>query len=190
MFYTSAQGNIEAHDCLFTNNFGFQGGVLYQESEGQALFSSCTLIGNSAIQSSLVYSINSDSPIVFEGGLITANGATYDKTVQCFSNSSYLDPRLLRKFSLSFIQQVWSLATPSLVNTLVGNFQFQIVKATVSFTGGLRIVNQDQLLRVSSASVVTADSLIIQDTTSNSSLITSESSIIEITDILISNVTF
>ena len=59
VFFSSAQGSIEAYGCVFTNNFGFQGGVLYQESEGQALFVDSNFTGNEAIQAGIVYSINS-----------------------------------------------------------------------------------------------------------------------------------
>ena len=50
------------------------------QSEGQAILTNSTFMSNSAIIASLIYSINSQSPLIISGGLISANGLVYQYT--------------------------------------------------------------------------------------------------------------
>ena len=50
------------------------GGILYSLDDGHAHFIDSTFTNNYAIQNSLVYAINSQNQIIFEGGKITRNG--------------------------------------------------------------------------------------------------------------------
>ena len=89
------------------NNFALYGGVLFSQNEGKAVFKSCVLTKNAAMRASLIYSINSQSNIIIDGGTITQNKMWAQKEtfdLLLFKNKTRSYQLLARNFSLSFIK--------------------------------------------------------------------------------------
>ena len=113
------------------NNFALYGGVIFSQNEGQAVFKSCLLTKNAAMRASLIYSINSQSDIIIDGGTITQNKMwaqkdTFDLVL--FKNKTRSYQLLARNFSLPFIKslednlkEIQSIASASAITTKGGS---------------------------------------------------------------------
>ncbi|TNV87899.1 hypothetical protein FGO68_gene396 [Halteria grandinella] len=195
VFFAQIYGLIKSTNCTFRNNFAYLGGIFYQQSEGRAIFTNCTMEGNIAIESSIIYSINSLSKIEISGGRISRNGFSY-------YDQEYIEVLFglkegnTRKFSDRFIQQ--------LAKTLGGNmdyhitlqyggqlenYQIQIIKAMIIMKDGVQVIDQGLLLHQTSASIAQLDGIIFSNTTTSSSMIETESSIINFRGLKVENLT-
>ena len=144
------------------------------------------------MRASLIYSINSQSNIIIDGGTITLNKMWAQKEtfdLLLFKNKTRSYQLLARNFSLPFIKglednlkEIKAIATASALtatgstngssNGKIGsNFQIQAIKSTIMMVGMLKVINQEQLLQAQSASVIHMSNLTIQDVNTDESML-------------------
>ena len=74
VFYSQLGSTVILDTCTVTNNFAGQGGVGLVSSGGFASFTNCNVSGNWALNSPVLYVINTAIEVAFSGGKITQNG--------------------------------------------------------------------------------------------------------------------